>query len=94
MHEKSNMETFTTICKIDSQWESVVRLRNSNRDSVSTWRGGMGREMGGSFKREGTYVYLWLILWGFDRKQQNSVKQLSFNKKNKLKKKQESKGKK
>ena len=21
----------------------------------------MGREMGGSFKREGTYVYLWLI---------------------------------
>ena len=24
-------------------------------------RGGMGREMGGSFKREGLYVYLWLI---------------------------------
>ena len=24
-------------------------------------RGGMGREMGGSFKREGIYVYLWLI---------------------------------
>ena len=23
--------------------------------------GGMGREMGGSFKREGIYVYLWLI---------------------------------
>ena len=23
--------------------------------------GGMGREMGGSFKREGMYVYLWLI---------------------------------
>ena len=22
---------------------------------------GMGREMGGSFKREGIYVYLWLI---------------------------------
>ena len=31
---------------------------------------GMGREMGGSFKRDSTYV---------DRKQQNSVKQLSFN---------------
>jgi len=27
---------------------------------VSTWRGGMGREMGG-FKREVIYVYLWLI---------------------------------
>ena len=35
--------------------------------------------MGGSFKREGIYVYLWLIR--SDRKQQNSIKQLSFNKK-------------
>ena len=34
---------------------------NSNRDTVSTSRGGMGREMGGSFKKEGIYVYLWLI---------------------------------
>ena len=34
---------------------------NSNRGSVSTKKGGMGREMGGSFKRERTYVYLWLI---------------------------------
>ena len=39
--------------------------------------------MGGRFKREGIYVYLWLIHVRFDRKQQNSVKQLSFNK-NKL----------
>ena len=28
---------------------------NSNRGSVSTWRSGMGREIGGRFKREGTY---------------------------------------
>ena len=34
---------------------------NSNRGSVSTQRGGVGREMGGRFKREGRYVYLWLI---------------------------------
>ena len=34
---------------------------NSNRGSVSTWRGGMGREMGGRLQREGIYVYLWLI---------------------------------
>ena len=34
---------------------------NSNRCSGSTWKGGMGREMGGRFKREGIYVYLWLI---------------------------------
>ena len=37
--------------------------------------------MGGSFKREGIYVYLWLIHVEVYRKQQNSVKQLSFNKK-------------
>ena len=35
--------------------------RNSNRGSVSTWSDGLGREMGGRFKREGIYVYLWLI---------------------------------
>ena len=34
---------------------------NSNRGSVSTYRGGMKREMGGRFKREGIYVYQWLI---------------------------------
>ena len=33
---------------------------NSNRGSVSTQTGGE-REMGGGFKREGIYVYLWLI---------------------------------
>ena len=34
---------------------------NSNRGSVSIWSGGMGLEMGGRFKGEGIYVYLWLI---------------------------------
>jgi len=34
---------------------------NSNRGSVLTYRGGVGREMGRRFKREGIYVYLWLI---------------------------------
>ena len=34
---------------------------NSNRDSVSTYREGVGREVGGRFNREGIYVYLWLI---------------------------------
>ena len=37
--------------------------------------------MGGRSKREGIYVYLWLIHTSFDRKQQKSVKQFSFNKK-------------
>ena len=54
--------------------------KNANRGSESTQRDGMGREMGGRFKRKGVYVYLWLIHVEFDRKQQNFVKQLSFNK--------------
>ena len=62
MYGESNMETYITICKIDSQWEFAVCFRKpQNRGSVSTWRGGMGREMGGRFRREGTYVHLWLI---------------------------------
>ena len=52
----------------------------------------LGRGMGGRFKKEETYVYLWLITLMFDRRQQNSVKQLSFNLKiNKLKKKRTTK---
>ena len=53
------METYIVICKTDSQQEFAVWLRDSNRGLVSTWRGGMGREMGGRFKQEGIYVYLW-----------------------------------
>ena len=44
-----------------ANWNLLYGSGNSNRGSVSNWRGEMGREMGGSFKREGTYVYLWLI---------------------------------
>ena len=62
MYAESNMETYITTCKIDRQWEFPIWLRNSNRGSISTARGGMGREMGGKFKREVIYVYLWLIL--------------------------------
>ena len=36
MYGKSKMETYINICKIDSQWEFAVWLRNSNRGSVST----------------------------------------------------------
>ena len=42
----------------------------------------MQSNVGGSFKREGTYVHLWLIDVEVWQKQQNSVKQLSFNKAN------------
>ena len=46
----------------------------------------MGKEMGERFKRKRIYIYLCQFMLRFDRKQQNSVNQLSFNKK-KIKKK-------
>ena len=61
MYGKSNMETYTTMCKIHSQWDLLYGSGNSNRGSVSTKRSEMGREMEGRLKREGIYVYLWLI---------------------------------
>ena len=59
MYGKSNMETYITICKIDSQWEFAVWLRKQGL--CTNLEGGVGREMGGRFKREGIRVYLWLI---------------------------------
>ena len=57
---ESNMETYITICKIASG--NVLYVSgNSNRGSVSTERRGIGRELGGRFKREGIYVYVGLI---------------------------------
>ena len=35
---------------------------NSKRGSMTIQKGGVGREMKGRFRREGTWVYLWLIL--------------------------------
>ena len=74
MYGKSNVETYITICKIDSQWEFAVWLGKLKQGLCVNLEGGMGREMGGKLKREGIHVYLWLI-------HENSVKQLSFNKK-------------
>ena len=55
------METYITVCKIDSQQEFAVWLRKLKQGLCINLGGGMGREMGGIFKREGVYVYLWLI---------------------------------
>ena len=48
-------------CKIDSQQEFAVWLRKLKQGLCINLGGEMGREMGGRFKREGIYVYLWLI---------------------------------
>ena len=70
MYGKSNMETYITICKIDSQQEFAVWLRKLKQElciNLERWDGvgdgrevQKGRERGGSFEKEGIYVYLWL----------------------------------
>ena len=84
MYGKSNMEIYITICKMDSQQEFAICLRKLKQGSVSIYRGGKGWEMGGKFRREEIYVYLWLIMLRFNRKQQNSMKQSPFNKNSKF----------
>ena len=40
---------------------SCCMTRNLNQSSITTTRGGMGKEGGRMFKWEGTWVNLWLI---------------------------------
>ena len=66
---ESNMETYNSVCKIDSQWEFALWLRELKQglcDNLEWWDGsseGRGREC----------TYDWFLSM-FDRKQQNSVK--------------------
>ena len=55
------METYITMCKIDSQREFAVWLRKPKQGLCINLEGWGGEGMGGSFEREGIYVYLWLI---------------------------------
>ena len=60
VNSREALDIYITICKTDGQWEAMHNIGNSTYGhSVTTWRGGMG--VGGRLKREGTYVYLWLI---------------------------------
>ena len=55
LYGKSNMETNITMCKIESQGESLCDSGNSNTGLCNNLE---GWEMGGRSKREGIYVYL------------------------------------
>ena len=61
MYGKSNLETYITICKTDSQQEFAVWFKKLKQGLCIILEEGMGREMGRRFKREGISVYLWLI---------------------------------
>ena len=81
MNEKSNMKTYITICKIDRQQEFAVWLRKLKQGLCINLEGWDGEGNGREFQKGGyMYNYGWFMLT-FDRKQQNLVNQLSFNKK-------------
>ena len=54
MYIKSNIEMYITICKIDSQWDFAVWLRDLKLGLFNNLVGGMWRQVGGRFKKEGT----------------------------------------
>ena len=56
----SSRSIYTTMSKI-TNGNLPCDSGNSNQGSVTTQRGRMRREVGGRFKREQAYVYLWLI---------------------------------
>ena len=59
MYGKSNMETYITICKIDSQWEFAVWLRQLKQGlciTLERWDGeGDAREV--QYERGYMYIY-------------------------------------
>ena len=86
MYGESSMETYITICKIDKPMEICCMTQGTQ--SGALWQprrlGWGGRQEVCSRGRAQMYTYGWFMLM-FGRNQHNSVKQLSFNLKNKLK---------
>ena len=62
MYGKSNMETYITMCKIDSQWEFTVWLRKLKQGLCINLEGWDGEGDGREVQKGGTYVYLWATL--------------------------------
>ena len=59
---ESSMETYTLRhVKQTASGNLLYDSENSQRGSVTTQRGGKGRQEAGRYHREGKYVYLWLI---------------------------------
>ena len=58
MYRKSNMETYITMCKIDSQWEFAVWLRRLTGALYQPRMVGWGGKWeGGSKRRRYMYTY-------------------------------------
>jgi len=57
MYGKSNMETYITICKIDSQWEFAVWLRKLKQGLCINLEGWGGEEDGREVQKGGDIPY-------------------------------------
>ena len=62
MYGKSNMETYITIYKIDSQWEFAVWLRKLKQGSCISLEGWYGEAEGREVQKGGDiYIHICLI---------------------------------
>ena len=61
MYRESNVETYITICKIDSQWEFAVWLRKVKLGLCNNLEGWDGEEGGREGQERGDCAYLWWI---------------------------------
>ena len=55
------METYITICEIDSLWEFAVWLKKLRQGLCINLEGWDGEADAREVQKEGIYVYLWLI---------------------------------
>ena len=84
MYGESNMETYNTICKTDSQREFAVWLRKLKQGLCINLEGWDGKGGGREVQKDGIYVYLWLIHVEVLQKTAEFCKAISFQLKDKL----------
>ena len=82
MYGESNIEIYNTMCETDSQWEFAVWLRELKQGLCDRLKGGVEREMEGRSGKEGTWVYIWLILVDVWQKTTKFCKAIVFQLKN------------
>ena len=75
----SSMKNYKLPCVKQIATENVLyNTRSSNQVLCDNLRRRGWDEVGGRFKRQGTYIYGWMVLM-YGRNQHNVVKQLSSN---------------
>ena len=83
MYGGSNVETYITIWKLESQREFALCLRKVTQGLCVSLEGWDGKEMGGRFEREGRDVFLWLSRVEVSKKTTKFCKAIILQVKNK-----------